>query len=155
MTCPPSFPVERNSAPAARELARQGKLAEISRLVAVGSRTKDAKVLLEGAHLAAELELDAVEARCVALAVDFARHAGDSASARVAEARLDSLTATVPSLPIVPSSGTADGTGYSFLWSNTGSIYDSRTIAYGSARCGASTANRYDVFVNFCDTGSG
>ncbi|MDR6557086.1 DNA-binding CsgD family transcriptional regulator [Arthrobacter pascens] len=84
---------------------RQGKLAEISRLIAVGSRTKDAKVLLEGAHLAAELELDAVEARCVALAVDFARHSGDSASARVAQARLDSLTATVPSLPIVPSSG--------------------------------------------------
>lgn len=49
----------------------------------------------------------------------------------------------------------ADGTGYSFLWSNIGSIYDSRTIAYGSARCGASTANRYDVFVDFCDTGSG
>ena len=84
---------------------RQGKLAEISRLIAVGSRTKDAKVLLEGAHLAAELELDAVEARCVALAVDFARHSGDSASARVAQARLDTLTATVPSLPIVPSSG--------------------------------------------------
>ncbi|KRE59134.1 LuxR family transcriptional regulator [Arthrobacter sp. Soil736] len=84
---------------------RQGKLAEISRLIAVGSRTKDAKVLLEGAHLAAELELDAVEARCVALAVDFARHSGDSASARIAQARLDNLTATVPSLPIIPSSG--------------------------------------------------
>ncbi|MFC9351153.1 LuxR C-terminal-related transcriptional regulator [Arthrobacter sp. NPDC057013] len=84
---------------------RQGTLAEISRLIAVGTRTKDAKVLLEGAHLSAELELDAVEARCVALAVDFARHSGDSASARVAQARLDSLTATVPSLPIVPSSG--------------------------------------------------
>jgi hypothetical protein len=49
----------------------------------------------------------------------------------------------------------ADGTGYSFLWSNTGSIYDSRTIAYGSARCGASAANSYRVFVNFCDTGNG
>ena len=47
-----------------------------------------------------------------------------------------------------------DGSGYAFLWSNTGSIYDSRTIAYGSARCGASTANSNDVFVNFCDTGN-
>jgi DNA-binding CsgD family transcriptional regulator len=84
---------------------RQGTLAEISRLIAVGTRTRDAKVLLQGAHLSAELELDAVEARCVALAVDFARHSGDSASARIAQARLDSLTATVPSLPIVPSSG--------------------------------------------------
>jgi hypothetical protein len=48
-----------------------------------------------------------------------------------------------------------DGTGYAFLWSNTGSIYDSRTIAYGSARCGANAANSYRVFVNFCDTGNG
>jgi hypothetical protein len=48
-----------------------------------------------------------------------------------------------------------DGTGYSFLWSNTGSIYDTRTVSYGSARCGASSANSYTVFVIFCDTGNG
>lgn len=84
---------------------RQGPMAEMSRLVAVGSRTKDAKVLLSGAELAASMELDVVEARCVALAVDFARMAGDSASARVAQARLDHLTATVTNLPVVPSSG--------------------------------------------------
>ena len=84
---------------------RQGPLAEISRLIAVGSRTKDAKPLLAGAELAATLELDAVEARCMALAVDFARQAGDSASARTAQARLDVLAATVANLPIVPSSG--------------------------------------------------
>jgi DNA-binding CsgD family transcriptional regulator len=84
---------------------RQGPLAEISRLIAVGSRTRDAKTLLAGGELAATLELDAVEARCMALAVDYARQAGDSISARTAQARLDILAATVASLPIVPSSG--------------------------------------------------
>lgn len=84
---------------------RQGPLAEISRLIAVGSRTKDAKTLLSGGELAATLELDAVEARCMALAVDYARQAGDSVSARTAQARLDILAATVANLPIVPSSG--------------------------------------------------
>jgi DNA-binding CsgD family transcriptional regulator len=84
---------------------RQGPLAEISRLIAVGTRTHDAKILLAGGELAATLELDAVEARCMALAVDFARQAGDPASARTAQARLDILAATVASLPIVPSSG--------------------------------------------------
>lgn len=84
---------------------RQGPLAEVSRLIAVGSRTKDAKALLAGGELAATLELDAVEARCMALAVDFARQDGDSISARTAQARLDILAATVTNLPIVPSSG--------------------------------------------------
>ncbi len=84
---------------------RQGPLAEISRLIAVGSRTHDAKTLLAGAELAATLELDAVEARCMALAVDYARQAGDPASARTAQARLDVLATTMASLPIVPSSG--------------------------------------------------
>jgi DNA-binding CsgD family transcriptional regulator len=84
---------------------RQGPMAEMSRLIAVGSRTKNAKVLLSGAELAASMELDVVEARCMALAVDFARMSGDSMSARAAQTRLDSLTATVSTLPIVPSSG--------------------------------------------------
>ncbi|WP_459790335.1 LuxR C-terminal-related transcriptional regulator [Arthrobacter sp. AD-310] len=84
---------------------RQGPLAEVSRLIALGSRTKDAKTLLAGGELAATLELDTVEARCMALAVDFARQDGDSISARTAQARLDILAATVTNLPIVPSSG--------------------------------------------------
>jgi DNA-binding CsgD family transcriptional regulator len=84
---------------------RQGPLAEVSRFIALGSRTKDAKTLLAGGELAATLELDAVEARCMALAVDFARQDGDSLSARTAQARLDILAATVANLPIVPSSG--------------------------------------------------
>jgi DNA-binding CsgD family transcriptional regulator len=84
---------------------RQGPLAEVSRLIAVGSRTKDAKTLLAAGELAGTLELDAVEARCMALAVDFARQDGDPVSARTAQARLDILAATVLNLPIVPSSG--------------------------------------------------
>ena len=84
---------------------RQGPLAEVSRLIAAGSRTKDAKTLLAAGELAATLELDAVEARCMALAVDFARQDGDAVSARTAQARLDILAATVANLPIVPSSG--------------------------------------------------
>ena len=52
---------------------RQGPLAELSRIVAVGSRKKDAAVMLEAAELAASLELDAVQARCAALAFDFAK----------------------------------------------------------------------------------
>ncbi|WP_411375917.1 LuxR C-terminal-related transcriptional regulator [Arthrobacter sp. MPF02] len=84
---------------------RQGPLAEVSRLIALGTRTKDAKALLAGGELAATLELDAVEARCMALAVDFARQDGDSIAARTAQARLDILAATVTNLPIVPSSG--------------------------------------------------
>ncbi|XAS67939.1 helix-turn-helix transcriptional regulator [Micrococcaceae bacterium Sec5.7] len=84
---------------------RQGALAELSGLIGRGSRTKGAKVLLTAGALAATLELDAVEARCMALAVDFARQAGDSVSARAAQARLDDLASTLSSLPIVPSSG--------------------------------------------------
>lgn len=84
---------------------RQGPLAEVSRLIASGSRTRDAKTLLAGGELAATLELDALEARCMALAVDFARHDGDAATARTAQARLDILAATVAHLPIVPTSG--------------------------------------------------
>lgn len=84
---------------------RQGPLAEVSRLIAVGSRTKDAKTLLAAGELAATLELDTVEARCMALAVDYARQDGDAISVRTAQARLDILASTVANLPIVPSSG--------------------------------------------------
>ena len=55
---------------------RQGPLAELSRTVAVGSRKKDAAIMLEAAGQAAALELDAVQARCAALAFDFAKGAG-------------------------------------------------------------------------------
>jgi len=81
---------------------RQGPLAELSRVVAVGSRKKDAATMLEAAELAASLELDAVKARCAALAFDFARAAGLAGSAIAAHTMLESLTGSVPTLPVVP-----------------------------------------------------
>ena len=81
---------------------RQGPLAELSRVVAVGSRQKDAATMLEAAELAAALELDAVQARCAALAFDFAKAAGLAGSATAAHSMLESLSESVPALPIVP-----------------------------------------------------
>jgi DNA-binding NarL/FixJ family response regulator len=83
---------------------RQGPLAELSRVVAVGSRKKDAATMLEAAGLAAALELDAVQARCAALAFDFAKSAGLAGSATAAHTMLESLSESVPALPIVPRS---------------------------------------------------
>ena len=48
-----------------------------------------------------------------------------------------------------------DGTSTSWLWSSTGSIYDSRTIAYGRAVCEAAPTNIGNTYVDFCDTGNG
>jgi hypothetical protein len=57
-----------------------------------------------------------------------------------------------------PSVGTSyqrtDGSQYSFLWSTSGSIFDSRTIAYGEALCMANPKNRFQVYISFCDTGN-
>jgi DNA-binding CsgD family transcriptional regulator len=83
---------------------RQGPLAELSRVIAVGSRKKEAETMLEAAELAAGLELDAVQARCAALAFDFARTAGLTGVATGAHSMLESLSASVPALPIVPRS---------------------------------------------------
>ncbi|AXJ10396.1 LuxR C-terminal-related transcriptional regulator [Arthrobacter sp. PM3] len=81
---------------------RQGPLSELSRTVAVGSRKKDAAVMLEAAEQAAALELDAVQARCAALAFDFAKGAGLTASANAAYSMLESLSESVPMLPVMP-----------------------------------------------------
>ncbi|MEC5190372.1 MULTISPECIES: helix-turn-helix transcriptional regulator [unclassified Arthrobacter] len=81
---------------------RQGPLAELSRTVAVGSRKKDAAIMLEAAAQAAVLELDAVQARCAALAFDFAKAAGLSGKASAAHIMLESLAERLPALPITP-----------------------------------------------------
>lgn len=81
---------------------RQGPLAELSRIIAVGSRKKDATIMLEAAGQAAAMELDAVQARCAALAFDFAKAAGLSGKASAAHAILESLADSVPALPIMP-----------------------------------------------------
>ncbi|WP_160667068.1 helix-turn-helix transcriptional regulator [Pseudarthrobacter sp. ATCC 49987] len=81
---------------------RQGALAELSRTIAVGSRKKDAAIMLEAAGQAAAMELDAVQARCAALAFDFAKAAGLSGKASAAHAILESLAVSLPALPIMP-----------------------------------------------------
>jgi len=81
---------------------RQGPLAELSRVVAIGSRKKDAVVMLQAAGQAAALELDAVQARCAALAFDFAKAAGLAANATAAHNMLEVLSESVPMLPISP-----------------------------------------------------
>ncbi len=81
---------------------RQGPLAELSRTVAVGSRKKDAAIMLEAAGQSAGLELDAVQARCAALAYDFAQAEGLSGTASTAHTMLDKLSESVPALPITP-----------------------------------------------------
>jgi hypothetical protein len=47
-----------------------------------------------------------------------------------------------------------DGTQYAQLASTSGSIFDSRSIAYGSARCGVTLDSPYGVYIYFCDTGN-
>ena len=81
---------------------RQGPLAELSGIIAAGSRLKDAAIMLEAAGVAAGLELDAVQARCAALAFDFAKSAGLSGSASAAHTMLESLAESVPALPVIP-----------------------------------------------------
>ncbi|MGY2743230.1 LuxR C-terminal-related transcriptional regulator [Arthrobacter sp. UYCu723] len=81
---------------------RQGPMAELSRTVAEGSRKKDAAIMLAAAELSANLELDAVQARCAALAFDFAQAAGLSGTASTAHTMLEKLSESVPALPITP-----------------------------------------------------
>jgi DNA-binding CsgD family transcriptional regulator/tetratricopeptide (TPR) repeat protein len=81
---------------------RQGKMATVNRLVGEGTRKKDPEALLLAASLANDLSLDAVESRCVVLALDIARERGDTQSARAAQQRLDRLVETLPVLPLMP-----------------------------------------------------
>jgi DNA-binding CsgD family transcriptional regulator/tetratricopeptide (TPR) repeat protein len=81
---------------------RQGPLAELSRTIAIGSRKKNAATMLEAAEQAVALKLDAVQARCAALAFDFAKAAGMTGTANVAYSMLESLSDSVPTLPILP-----------------------------------------------------
>ncbi|MCZ2402963.1 helix-turn-helix transcriptional regulator [Paenarthrobacter sp. Z7-10] len=87
---------------------RQGPMSELNRLVARGSRSKDAKSLISAAGMSRGLALDAVEARCVALAIDYARESGDAFSARAAQHRLDRLVEALPVLPVTPHSEGTD-----------------------------------------------
>ncbi|MFJ4226702.1 LuxR C-terminal-related transcriptional regulator [Paenarthrobacter nicotinovorans] len=83
---------------------RQGPLAKISGDLARGSLNKSSRSLLEAADAAASLDLLVVEARCVAMALDFARDAGETTTARTAQLRLERLEHSVSALPIQPRS---------------------------------------------------
>ncbi len=83
---------------------RQGALAEIGRRLARGTRLRNLQDLVAASDLAAGLELDTLESRCTAVALDVARDTGDVRSARILQARLDRLTGLVEVLPVVPQS---------------------------------------------------
>ncbi|OFI38964.1 hypothetical protein BIU82_16820 [Arthrobacter sp. SW1] len=81
---------------------RQGPLARLSALMAKGCLAHSARIMMEAADLAASLELDAMEARCVALALDYSRSVSDHATLRQAQARLDRLSQLLVELPVMP-----------------------------------------------------
>lgn len=83
---------------------RQGPLAKISGDLARGALSKSSRSLLAAADAAAALDLLVVEARCVAMALDFARDAGETTAARTAQLRLERLEHSVSALPIQPRS---------------------------------------------------
>jgi DNA-binding CsgD family transcriptional regulator len=83
---------------------RQGALAELGGRLARGTRLRDLSDLVAASDLAAGLELDTLESRCTAVALDIARDTGDVRSARILQARLDRLTGLVEVLPVVPQS---------------------------------------------------
>ncbi len=83
---------------------RQGPLAKISGDLARGSLNRSSRSLLAAADAAAALDLLVVEARCVAMALDFARDSGETTTARTAQLRLERLEQSVSALPIQPRS---------------------------------------------------
>ena len=44
------------------------------------------------------------------------------------------------------------GVSYSWRWSNTGDLFDDRTISYGKAGCAANSGNNYSVDLWWCET---
>ena len=44
------------------------------------------------------------------------------------------------------------GGGYDWRWSNTGDLYDDRTMSYGRAWCTANSGNGYAVDLWWCET---
>ncbi|MGY3567085.1 response regulator transcription factor [Sinomonas sp. RB5] len=81
---------------------RQGQLAELALLLARGTRTGRLEDLTAAADLAAGLELDAVESRCTAVALDRAREMDDAAAVRRLRPRLEALAGRLAVLPLTP-----------------------------------------------------
>ncbi|ALE91517.1 hypothetical protein AOC05_02740 [Arthrobacter alpinus] len=85
-------------------LRRQGPMAKLNSVFARASRTKSAAMALEAATIANELDLIAVESRCMVLALEFARDAGDKHLVYESKLRLDRLALSIPILPRAPRS---------------------------------------------------
>jgi DNA-binding CsgD family transcriptional regulator/tetratricopeptide (TPR) repeat protein len=81
---------------------RQGQLAQLALLLARGTRTGRLEDLTAAADLAAALELDAVESRCAAVALDRAREMDDAGAVRRLRPRLDALAGRLAVLPVEP-----------------------------------------------------
>lgn len=85
---------------------RQGPLARLSGLMAKGSRQRNARIMMEAGELAADMELGALEARCVALALDYAMPTGEYSITRQARQRLEQLSQVVVEMPVLPQGNT-------------------------------------------------
>ncbi len=87
-------------------LRRQGPMPSVNVALARSWRTRDAGQALKAAALARDLKLDAVESRCLVVALDFARENGEKSVARAARQRLEELKNDLAMLPVMPQ---ADG----------------------------------------------
>lgn len=85
-------------------MRRQGPMSHLNTVLARASRTKSAAMALEAATMAKDLDLIAVESRCVVIALEFASDAGDKRLAHESRARLDRLALSLPVLPREPHS---------------------------------------------------
>lgn len=81
-------------------LRRQGPMATLNATVANACRNKSAAKALRAAAMARELELDAVESRCMVLAIEFAQAAGDTRTVHQTRRDLHQLADTLPALPL-------------------------------------------------------
>jgi DNA-binding CsgD family transcriptional regulator len=81
---------------------RQGRLAQLGLLLATGTLNRRLEDLTAAADLADSLELDALESRCAAVALDCARETDDLAAVRILRARLDALSGRIAVLPVSP-----------------------------------------------------
>ena len=86
----------------------QGPLARLALALARSARNRDPNLALAAAALAAEMGAPALESRCTAMAVDFARINGDLVMARNAQQRFDSLKGSLPAVPVEPASAAVE-----------------------------------------------
>ena len=86
----------------------QGPLGRFALALARSARSRDPNLALAAAGLAAEMNAAALESRCTAMAIDFARMNGDLVLARNAQLRFDLLKDRLPAVPVEPTSAVAE-----------------------------------------------